>query len=135
MRIEVFELFQKLSFRFFDVQKTGLLMSRITNDLLSLAEFYHHGPEDYVIYSVKFFGAFIILLNINVRLTLVVFAFLPVMAIFSFYFNKRLRIAYKQAKSRLVRSIHSWRTTFGHLVKSFANEELEGKSSFEMTVS
>ena len=101
MRNELYEHYQKLSFRFFDEQKTGKLMSRITNDLLSLAEFYHHGPEDYVIYSVKFFGAFIILLNINVRLTLVVFAFLPVMAIFSFYFNKRLRIAYKTSKEQI----------------------------------
>lgn len=83
MRNELFEHYQKLSFSFFDEQKTGKLMSRITNDLLSLAEFYHHGPEDYVIYSVKFIGAFIILLSIDVELTLVVFAFLPVMAVFS----------------------------------------------------
>ena len=57
-------------------------MSRITNDLLSLSELYHHGPEDYIVYSVKFIGAFIILLNINVKLTIVVFCFLPIMAVF-----------------------------------------------------
>ena len=68
MRSELFEHYQKLSFSFYDEQKTGKLMSRINNDLLSLAELYHHGPEDYVIYLVKFFGAFIILLNINVKL-------------------------------------------------------------------
>jgi ATP-binding cassette subfamily B protein len=107
-------------------------MSRITNDLLSLAEFYHHGPEDYVIYSVKFFGAFIILLNINVRLTLVVFAFLPVMAIFSFYFNKRLRIAYKTSKEQIgeINSQLEDNLSGIRVVKSFANEELERKKFF-----
>ncbi len=132
MRNELFEHYQKLSFRFFDEQKTGKLMSRITNDLLSLAEFYHHGPEDYVIYSVKFFGAFIILLNINVRLTLVVFAFLPVMAIFSFYFNKRLRIAYKTSKEQIgeINSQLEDNLSGIRVVKSFANEELERKKFF-----
>ncbi len=66
MRSELFAHFQKLSFRFYDEQRTGQLMSRITNDLFSLSELYHHGPEDYLIYTVKFVGAFIILLNINV---------------------------------------------------------------------
>ena len=132
MRNELFEHYQKLSFRFFEEQKTGKLMSRITNDLLSLAEFYHHGPEDYVIYSVKFFGAFIILLNINVRLTLVVFAFLPVMAIFSFYFNKRLRIAYKTSKEQIgeINSQLEDNLSGIRVVKSFANEELERKKFF-----
>ncbi len=73
-------------------------MSRITNDLLSLAELYHHGPEDYLIYSVKFIGAFVILLTINVQLTLAVFLFLPILAVFSFYFNKRLHLALKTNK-------------------------------------
>jgi ATP-binding cassette subfamily B protein len=55
MRSELFGHYQKLSFRFYDEQRTGQLMSRITNDLFSLAELYHHGPEDYLIYSVKFY--------------------------------------------------------------------------------
>ena len=88
MRSELFDHYQKLSFRFYDDQKTGQLMSRITNDLLSLAELYHHGPEDYVIYPVKFIGAFVILLTINVQLTLAVFIFIPIMAIFSIYFKQ-----------------------------------------------
>src|SRR5918996_3490751 len=94
MRSELFDHFQKLSFRFYDEQRTGQLMSRITNDLFSLAELYHHGPEDYLIYTVKFIGAFIVLININVPLTLAVFSFLPVLAIFSLYFTKRLNHAF-----------------------------------------
>jgi ATP-binding cassette, subfamily B, bacterial len=78
LRDELFAHYQSLPFGFYDDQKTGQLMSRITHDLLSLAELYHHAPEDIVIYLVKFFGAFAILLSINRQLTLVAFAFLPI---------------------------------------------------------
>ncbi len=87
LRSELFEHYQKLSFRFYDEQKTGQLMSRITNDLFSLTELYHHAPEDIVIYTVKFIGAFAILIHINVRLTLAVFLLLPILAVYSFYFD------------------------------------------------
>ena len=72
MRNELFSHYQKLSFSFYDEQKTGQLMSRLTNDLFSLTELYHHGPEDVVISIIKFFGAFFILLSINVPLTLII---------------------------------------------------------------
>src|SRR4026207_162876 len=100
MRSELFDHFQKLSFRFYDEQRTGQLMSRLTNDLFSLTELYHHGPEDYLIYSVKFIGAFVVLININVPLTLAVFLFLPVLAVFSLYFTKKLNITMKRNKER-----------------------------------
>jgi ATP-binding cassette subfamily B protein len=101
MRAELFNHFQKLSFRFYDEQRTGQLMSRITNDLFSLAELYHHGPEDYLIYSIKFIGAFVILININLNLTLAVFIFLPILAAFSFYFNKKMHGAFKSNRERI----------------------------------
>src|SRR5271169_4588833 len=56
MRRELFEHYQKLSFSFYDRQRTGQLMARITNDLLSLAEFYHHGPEDLAIAALELIG-------------------------------------------------------------------------------
>ena len=129
MRSELFDHYQKLSFRFYDEQRTGQLMSRITNDLLSLAELYHHGPEDYVIYSVKFIGAFVILININVQLTLAVFFFLPILAIFSLYFNKRMNIALKRNKERIGDINAQVEDTLAgiRVVKSFANEEMEKK--------
>ena len=129
MRNELFDHYQKLSFRFYDEQRTGQLMSRITNDLLSLAELYHHGPEDYLIYSVKFFGAFIILLNINAQLTLAVFLFLPILAIYSFYFNKRMHIALKRNKERIGDVNAQVEDTLSgiRVVKSFTNEEMEKK--------
>ena len=129
MRCELFEHYQKLSLSFYDSQKTGQLMSRITNDLLSLSELYHHGPEDYIVYSVKFIGAFIILLNINVKLTIVVFCFLPIMAVFALYFNKRMHIALRKNKECIgdVNAQVEDNLSGIRVVKSFANEEIEKK--------
>lgn len=127
MRAELFEHLQKLSFRFYDRQRTGQLMSRITNDLLSLTELYHHGPEDYVVYLVKFFGAFVILININTRLALAVFIFLPFMAVFLLHFNKKMHRALKTNKERIGDINAQVEDTLAgiRVVKSFANEAIE----------
>ena len=98
LRGELFEHYQKLPFRFYDEQRTGQLMSRLTNDLLLLAELYHHGPEDFMIYLVKFVGAFVILATININLTLIAFLFLPFMAIYSIYFSKKMHQVLKTNK-------------------------------------
>ncbi|RPJ27149.1 MAG: ABC transporter ATP-binding protein [Chloroflexi bacterium] len=129
MRNELFDHYQRLSFRFYDDQRTGQLMSRITNDLFSLAEFYHHAPEDYLIYTVKFMGAFVVLININVPLTLAVFFFLPVLAIFSLYFTKKLNVAFKRSKERIGDVNAQVEDTLAgiRVVKSFTNEETEKK--------
>ena len=91
LRNELFSHYQKLSFRFYDEQNTGQLMSRLTNDLFSLTELYHHGPEDIVISIIKFIGAFILLSYINVKLTLILFAILPFMFLFAWYYNKKMK--------------------------------------------
>lgn len=79
MRNELFNHYQKLSFNFYDEQRTGQLMTRISSDSFNLSELYHHGPEDIVISLLNFIGASIILININVYLALVVLPFLPIM--------------------------------------------------------
>ena len=129
MRRELFAHFQKLSFRFYDEQRTGQLMSRLTNDLFSLAELYHHGPEDYMINSVRFIGAFAILLTINVQLTLAIFLFLPVLAVFSLYFTKRENKALKRNKERIgdINAQIEDNLAGIRVVKSFTNEETEKK--------
>ena len=63
MRNEIFSHYQKLSFSFFDNQKVGQLMSRVTNDLFEISELYHHGPEEIVISIIKSVGSFSILLS------------------------------------------------------------------------
>ncbi len=127
MRRELFDHFQKLSFGFYDRQKTGQLMSRITNDLLSLAELYHHGPEDYLIYTVRFIGAFVILAQINLQLTLAVFLFLPFLAVFGLVFSKKMHAALKRNKERIGDINAQVEDSLAgiRVVKSFANEETE----------
>ena len=79
MRNEIFSHYQKLSFSFFDNQKVGQLMSRVTNDLFEISELYHHGPEDIVISIIKLIGSFSILLSIHWQLALIAFAIVPIM--------------------------------------------------------
>ena len=129
LRSELFEHYQKLSFGFYDEQRTGELMSRITNDLFWLSELYHHGPEDILIYSIKGIGAFVILLQINVPLTLVVFFFLPIMVIYASYFYKRMHSIFKRNWERIGDINAQVEDTLSgiRVVKSFANEEIEAK--------
>lgn len=127
MRRELFEHYQKLSFSFYDEQKTGQLMTRITTDTFALSELYHHGPEDIIISSLKFFGTFIILLTINVPLTLIIFLFLPFMTIYALYFNKRMRIALIKSHERIGNINAQVEDTLSgiRVVKSFTNEAIE----------
>ena len=127
LRNELFQHYQKLSFSFYDEQKTGQLMSRITNDLFSLTELYHHGPEDIVISLIKFFGAFIILSSINFLLTLIVFAFIPVMGAFIYYYNRKMKKAFKINKQRVgdINARIEDNLSGIRVVKSFGNEAHE----------
>lgn len=129
LRRDLFEHYQKLSFSFYDDEKVGGLMSRITNDLLSLTELYHHGPEDIVIYLVKFLGAFIILFNINKNLTFMIFAFLPILLIYALYFNKKLKIAMRINRERIgdINAQVEDSLSGIRVVKSFVNEGAEIK--------
>jgi ATP-binding cassette subfamily B protein len=127
MRRELFDHLQKLSFRFYDEQKTGQLMSRITNDTFWLSELYHHGAEDFVISSLKFIGALAILFAINVELSIIIFLFLPLMAVYSLYFNHRMNIALRRSHERIGDINAQVEDTLGgiRVVQSFTNEAIE----------
>ncbi|MBS2967572.1 ABC transporter ATP-binding protein [Metabacillus sp. KIGAM252] len=132
LRSELFSHYQSLSFPFYDRQKTGQLMSRMTNDLFWLSELYHHGPEDLLKYSVRFIGTFVILLTINVPLTLAIFAFLPFMAVFAIYFNRKVNFALKRNKVQIGEINAQVEDNLAgiRVVQSFTNEALE-KEKFE----
>jgi ATP-binding cassette subfamily B protein len=127
MRNDLFAHYQTLRFSFFDREKTGSVISRITNDLLSIAELCHHGPEDIIIYALTFIGALIILISINVTLALSVCGFLPLMFIFSVLYSKVLKKAYTKNRERIAEvNAHIEDSIAGiRTVKSFGNENLE----------
>lgn len=127
MRNELFGHYQKLSFRFYDDQKTGQLMTRITNDSFALSELYHHGPEDIAISLLNFVGAFIILININLELALLVFLFLPIMAVYAFHFNRKMKQAMRRSKDRIGDINAQIEDTLSgmRVVQSFSNENIE----------
>ena len=127
MRDEIFAHYQKLSFNFYDNQKIGQLMSRVTNDLFDLTELCHHGPEDIVISLIKFIGAFVILLFINVPLTLIVFSIIPVMFIFAYRLKSKMHHAFKGNRERVADINSQIEDTLSgiRVVKSFANEDVE----------
>ena len=129
MRGELFGHYQKMSFHFYDEQKTGQLMTRMTNDLLSLTELYHHGPEDITISVLKFVGTFIILMNINAGLTLIIFLFIPFMALYAVYFSRRVNAALRKTKDKIGDINAQLEDTLSgiRVVESFANEEAEKK--------
>ena len=127
MRAEIFGHYQKLSFSFFNNQKVGQLMSRITSDLFDISELLHHGPEDLVISIIKILGSFIILLSIDVKLTLVAFAFVPIMLVYALYFNTRMKRAFKRNRVKIAEINSQIEDNLSgiRVVKSFANEEVE----------
>lgn len=129
MRNDLFEHYQKLSFNFYDEHRTGQLMTRISNDSFDLSELYHHGPEDIVISSLNFIGAFIILSSINIKLAFIAFLFLPVMALYGFYFSRKMHHALRKSKDRIGDINAQVEDTLAgiRVVQSFTNEEIEKK--------
>jgi len=129
MRNDLFDHYQKLSFKFYDEHKTGQLMTRISNDTFDLAELYHHGPEDIVISLLNFIGAFVILININVKLALIALFFLPIMGVYGVYFSKKMYAALRKSSDRIGDINSQVEDTLAgiRVVKSFTNEEVEKK--------
>tara|TARA_R110002072_G_scaffold1780_5_gene14693 strand:- start:42245 stop:44137 length:1893 start_codon:yes stop_codon:yes gene_type:complete len=101
MREELFEHYQKLSFSFYDRQRVGQLMSRISNDLFALSELFHHGPEDVAIAFLKFTGAMAILFYLSPSMALVILISLPFAIAYALYFNNRMGKAVQQSKERV----------------------------------
>ncbi|EOS67990.1 hypothetical protein C818_04157 [Lachnospiraceae bacterium MD308] len=129
MRKDIFGHYQKLTFAFYDNQKVGHLLSRITSDLFDISELLHHGPEDLVISVIKIIGSFVILLAVNVKLALIMFAFIPVMVIFAFYYNGKMKTAFVHNREKIADINSQIEDSLAgiRVVKSFANENEEMK--------
>lgn len=129
IRRDLFSHMQDLSFSFYDKNRTGQLMSRVTGDLFEITELAHHGPEDLFISTVTLLGAFAVMLTIRWELALVVFLVVPLFVIFTVVSRKRMMDASTDVKQKLAgingeveSSISGMRTA-----KAFANEQAESE--------
>lgn len=127
MRAQIFDHYQKMSFSFYDEQKVGQLMSRVTSDLFDITELLHHGPENVAISLIKIIGAFIILFSINPYLVTAAFALVPFMLIFAYVCNKRMKLAFKKNREKIAEINSQIEDNLSGIraVKSFANEDME----------
>ncbi|PCD65472.1 ABC transporter ATP-binding protein [Rhizobium phaseoli] len=127
VRQELFEHCQKLSFSFYDRQRTGQLMSRITNDSLWLGELFHHGPEDLSIAVLKYGGAMLVLFFIDPPLAGLILLLTPVAVAYALYFNRRMNRALEASKRQIAAVNERVEDALAgiRVVQSFANEALE----------
>ncbi len=132
MRHDMFNHLLGLSYSYFQDAKVGKIMSRITSDLFDITEFAHHAPEEFFIVGLKVTVSFIILLNISVPLTIIVFAIIPFMVYFSLRYRKDMHRAFKAQRKQIGElNADIEDTLLGiRVVKSFANEEIE-EAKFE----
>lgn len=132
MREDAFAHLQKLSDNYFNNTKVGQIMSRITSDLFDVTEFSHHCPEEFFIAFLKAVVSFIILARINLLLTVIIFALIPVMAVSCTYFNLQVRRAFKRQRNHIGElNARIEDSLLGNkVVRAFANESVElGKFS------
>lgn len=129
IRGRLFRHCEKLSFSFYDQHPVGDLMSRITNDSLSLAEFFHHVPEDVLVNVIRFTGAAVILWNIHWQLTLAILCLLPFMAGYTLYFNGKMAKALEQGRVDMgnINAQAEDSLSAIRVVQSFASEETEAE--------
>ncbi len=133
MRSDMFNHIEKLPFKFFDNNETGKIMSRMTSDLFDVVELAHHGPETAIITSISVIVSFVYMSTINIWLTLIVFACVPLLVVVSLYLRGKMRDSFKKRRksnaeinASLESSISGIRVT-----KAFTNAEKE-EEKFEI---
>ncbi len=127
MRRDLFDHFQRLPFSYYDRNNTGEMMSRLVADLFDITELAHHGPENLVISVLKVCGAFLLLMFINVKMTLILLAVTVLMAIFSLVQNRKMHAVFLDNRKKIatVNALIQDSLAGIRVVKSFANEDLE----------
>ena len=127
MRSKIYDHLQKLSFRFFDNNKTGHLIARVTTDLQDIGELAHHGPEDVFIAVLTLLGAFVLMMAINWQLALLTFVVVPFIIWVAMHFSRKMTVTYRQLFRDLAQFNARIEESVGgiRVVKAFANEEYE----------
>lgn len=129
MRNDLFSHIQTLDTKYFDETRTGHIMSRVVNDLREISELAHHGPEDLFLSAVMIMGSFIILLNIEWRLTLIIFTFVPIMIWFAIAKREKMSNAFRNVRKKIANVNSQLENSISgiRVAKSYANEEYEMK--------
>lgn len=138
MRSKLFKHLQKLPFSYFDNNKTGVIMSRMTNDLFEISELAHHGPEDVFLSLVTIVGSFIMLAFVNVYLALIVFAFVPFTVICASALrrkmkkvNRQVRIVQGEINADVESAVSGVRVTRAYSAEGHESEKFErGNADF-----
>ncbi len=127
MRSDAYLHLHKLSHTYFNNTKVGQIMGRLTSDLFDITEFSHHCPEEFFIAVIKGVVSFIILVNINVPLTLIIFLIIPIMILICRKINKKMRATFREQRQQIGElNARIEDSLLGQkVVKAFANEELE----------
>lgn len=127
MRNDLYGHIQKLNFKYFDNQKSGKLIGRLTNDLMDIGEAGHHGPEDIFLSIMTLIGAFVIMLTIDVKLALITFCVVPIVFILAIYFSQKMSRAFKGLFANVSRFNELIADNVGgiRLVQAFTNERHE----------
>lgn len=127
MRNDLYGHIQKLNFKFFDNQKSGKLIGRLTNDLMDIGEAAHHGPEDVFLSIMTLIGAFVIMLTIDVKLALITFCVVPIVFVLAIFFSQKMSRAFKKLFANVSRFNELIADNVGgiRLVQAFTNERYE----------
>ncbi len=137
MRRDIFKHMQKLPFTFFDKNKTGIIMSRIVNDLMDVSELAHHGPENIFISAIMLVASFSILCSINWILTLIIFALIPILIFFASLMRKRMGRAFTRTRVEIAAVNASLENSISgiRVAKAFTNAKHEEEKFEENNVS
>ncbi len=137
MRTDLFHHLQKLSFSYFDKNKTGDIMSRISNDLFNIAEVAHHCPEDFLISLITIIGAYVLMFILCTPLALISIIPLPIMAVYGIVFNKRLKRTNKVIRKRIAEINVTAENSIQGIreVKSYSREDMQEEKFKESNVS
>ena len=133
MRRDLFRKYQRLPTSYYDNHKTGDLLSRLVNDLFEVSELAHHGPENLFLIVFMLIGALIMLIGINLELTLIMFAFLPLIILLAVFSRKGMKAAMKKSRaqtsvinSTLENSISGIRETKSYVAEHYEIEKFDG---------
>lgn len=132
MRKDLFDHIEKLPFSFFDNNKTGALISRLVGDLLDVCELAHHGPEDLFLSVVLLIGSFIMMAQVNIWLTLIIFAFIPFVIIFTMKMRVKMATEFKAMRAEnavinasIENSLTGVRVTKAYVATDYENEKFD----------